>query len=209
MAFLFEDSIGIMWAELRGRVTSLNLVVRASFDAAQYVLGFLDCRYTMPACGQLLIRRSPKSFCVCLLSMISSPSLWPYLGLPQLGCRTLHWAFLNFMRCLWVYFLSLSMSLGVSSLPSVYQLLSLVIYEERLTPTCLQPPFMQLLIRSPFSPLFSRLKYFSSLSCSLWDFRLKPFTRSIALLWTHSSTSIFLVVGAPNTVFEINIIPVI
>lgn len=35
-------------------------MVHASFDAAQDVLGFLDGRYTMPACGQLLIREQPE-----------------------------------------------------------------------------------------------------------------------------------------------------
>lgn len=87
-------------------------------------------------------------------------------------------------------------------------ILSLVTYEERPIPTCLRTPFKQVQIRSSLTHLFSRLKNPSSLSCSLWNFCLKPFTRHISLLWTQSSTSVFLFVRSPkaNTIFEMNII---
>ncbi|KAK4818276.1 hypothetical protein QYF61_009994 [Mycteria americana] len=67
----------------------------------------------------------------------------------------------------------------------------LVTWEQRLTPTSLQPPF--------------RLNNPSSLSRSSSDFCSRPFTSFIALLWTRSSTSMSLVVRGPklNTVFEV------
>ncbi|KAK4829053.1 hypothetical protein QYF61_001858 [Mycteria americana] len=69
--------------------------------------------------------------------------------------------------------------------------LSLVTWEKRLTPTSLQPPFRELYraIRSLLGLLFSRLNNPSSLSCSSSSFCSRPFTSFVALLWTHSSTS--------------------
>ncbi|KAK4815510.1 LOW QUALITY PROTEIN: hypothetical protein QYF61_003068 [Mycteria americana] len=47
-------------------------------------------------------------------------------------------------------------------------------------------------VRSPLSLLFSRLNNPSSLSRSSSDFCSRPFTSFVALLWTHSSTSMSL-----------------
>ena len=57
-----------------------------------------------------------KSFSSELLSNHSLPGLYLCLGLPQPRCRTLHLAWLTFMRLAWAHFSSLSRSLHIASL---------------------------------------------------------------------------------------------
>jgi len=52
-----------------------------------------------------------RAFSAGLFSMSSSPSLYSYLGLPQLECKTLHLALLNFITFSCAHFLGVSRSL--------------------------------------------------------------------------------------------------
>lgn len=82
-----------MSAEWRWRVTSLNLEVPASFDASQYELGFLDCRYTMLACGHLLIQEKSKVLlCLSALNDFFSQSV-AMVGFPQPDTAPGTWPF--------------------------------------------------------------------------------------------------------------------
>ena len=59
-----------------------------------------------------------KSFSSGLLSSHSLLNLYLCLGLSWPRCRTLHLAWLNFMRLVWAHLSSLSRSLWIASLPS-------------------------------------------------------------------------------------------
>jgi len=60
--------------------------------------------------------RTQKSFSVGLISMSSTPSLYPCLGFPQPKC-TLHLVLLTLVRLTWTQFPSLCRPLWIASLP--------------------------------------------------------------------------------------------
>lgn len=66
--------------------------------------------------------RTPKSLLAGLLLTSSSPSLYTYLGLLQFNCSILHLALMNLIRFVCAHFSSLSWSLWMVSLRSVYVL---------------------------------------------------------------------------------------
>jgi len=86
-------------------------------DAAQGMVGFLGCEHTFLGHAELIVSQHPKSFSPGLLSFHSPSSLYLCLGLPQLRCRTLHLALLNFMRFAQAHFSRLSGCLWMASLP--------------------------------------------------------------------------------------------
>ncbi|KAK4812304.1 LOW QUALITY PROTEIN: hypothetical protein QYF61_014090, partial [Mycteria americana] len=96
---------------------------------------------------------------------------------------------------------------NIQSKPPLVQLeaipsCSMACYLGEETDTHLSTASFQRAVRSPLSLLFSRLNNPSFLSHSLQDLCSRPFTSSVALLWTH--LNVFLVVRGPNlnTVFE-------
>ena len=65
--------------------------------------------------------RNPKTFSAGLLSVSSSPSVYLYLELPPPKCNSLHLALLNLISFSWAHFSSLSRSLWMAPLLSLYQ----------------------------------------------------------------------------------------
>ena len=82
----------------------------SSVDTAQGTAGLPGHKRTLLACASFSSTRTPKTFSAGLLSRISSPSLYSYLGLSQPKCRSLHLALLNISRFRRAHFSSLSRS---------------------------------------------------------------------------------------------------
>jgi len=117
-AWTQDSRWGFTSAAQRSRITSLSLLATPLLMQPRVPLAFWAvsaCIWCM--CSFLSTRTSRSS--AGLLSVSSSPSLYSYLGLPQLKCNILHLALLNLSRFSHAHFLSMCRPLWMASLPSI------------------------------------------------------------------------------------------
>jgi len=88
----------ILSQEQRGRISILDLLLTLLLVQPRLQLPFEAARAHCRLLLNLPTTDIPKSFFSGLLSNYSLPNLYLCLGLPQPKYRTLHLAFLNFMR---------------------------------------------------------------------------------------------------------------